>query len=82
MAAQNIEWRYHYVMAQEPGGIDFDRYGRNGFELCGLTSHDGPLLAVFKRSPTEKDTATRAARKAKSRARRAPSNGRGPSGRG
>lgn len=61
---KNTEWRYHYAEADGPAGIDFDKYGRNGFELCGLASHNGRLVAVFKRSPTERDTAGRAARKA------------------
>jgi hypothetical protein len=65
MAAKNTEWRYHHVEADDVGGIDFDKYGRNGFELCGLTSHNGKLVAVFKRNPTAKDEAGRAARKAR-----------------
>jgi hypothetical protein len=65
MAENNTEWRYHHVEADGVDGIDFDRYGRNGFELCGLTSHNGKLVAVFKRNPTAKDEAGRAARKAR-----------------
>jgi hypothetical protein len=65
MAEKNTEWRYHHVEADGVDGIDFDKYGRNGFELCGLTSHNGKLVAVFKRNPTAKDEAGRAARKAR-----------------
>lgn len=65
MAKTNTQWRYHYAQADDADGIDFEKYGRNGFELCGLTSHNGKLLAVFKRTPTEKDSGARAARKAK-----------------
>jgi len=65
MTEKNTEWRYHHVEADEVSGIDFDKYGRNGFELCGLASHNGKLVAVFKRNPTAKDTAGRAARKAR-----------------
>jgi hypothetical protein len=82
MARTNTEWRYHYAEADAASGIDFEKYGRNGFELCGLTSHAGKLVAVFKRSPTEKDAGARAARRAK----RAEGGGgksstRGPRGR-
>ena len=76
MAESNIQWRYHATEADDLGGIDFDKYGRNGFELCGLTSHNGKLVAVFKRSPTEKDAAGRAARKARAGAK-APRGARG-----
>jgi hypothetical protein len=65
MAEKNTEWRYHHVEAEDVAGIDFDKYGRNGFELCGLASHNGKLVAVFKRNPTAKDEAGRAARKAR-----------------
>jgi hypothetical protein len=65
MAKSNTEWRYHYAEADDASGIDFEKYGRNGFELCGLASHAGKLVAVFKRSPTEKDTGARASRRAK-----------------
>ena len=68
MAAPNIQWRYHYTEADDLAGIDFEKHGRNGFELCGLTSHNGKLLAVFKRNPTEKDDAGRVARKARANA--------------
>ena len=64
----NTEWRYHHTEADDAAGIDFDKYGRNGFELCGLTSHNGKLVAVFKRNPTAKDEAGRAARKARATA--------------
>ena len=65
MAGKNAEWRYHHVEADDVAGIDFDKYGRNGFELCGLTSHNDKLVAVFKRSPTARDEVGRAARKAR-----------------
>jgi hypothetical protein len=65
MSDKNTEWRYHHAEAEDVGGIDFDKYGRNGFELCGLASHNGKLVAVFKRSPTAKDAEGRAARKAR-----------------
>lgn len=65
MSEKNTQWRYHHVEADGVGGIDFDRYGRNGFELCGLASHGGKLVAVFKRKPTAKDEAGRAVRKAR-----------------
>jgi hypothetical protein len=65
MAEKNTQWRYHHAEADDAAGIDFDKYGRNGFELCGLTSHNGKLVAVFKRNPTAKDDAGRAARKAR-----------------
>ena len=68
MAAPNTQWRYHYTEADDLAGIDFEKYGRNGFELCGFTSHNGKLVAVFKRSPTEKDDAGRVARKARANA--------------
>jgi hypothetical protein len=64
VAKSNTEWRYHYAEAADAAGIDFEKYGRNGFELCGLTSHAGKLVAVFKRTPTAKDGAARATRKA------------------
>ena len=64
-AASNVEWRYHHAEADDAAGIDFEKYGRNGFELCGLTSHAGKLVAVFKRNPTAKDGVARATRKAK-----------------
>ena len=80
MAKQNTEWRYHYTEADDAAGIDFEKYGRNGFELCGLTSHGGKLVAVFKRSPTVKDGTARATRKAK-RAGGAAAAGRGTRGR-
>ena len=41
MAESNTEWRYHYAEADSAAGIDFEKYGRNGFELCGLASHAG-----------------------------------------
>jgi hypothetical protein len=65
MTRTNTQWRYHYAEADDASGIDFEKYGRNGFELCGLTSHNGKLVAVFKRSPTEKDSGARASRRAK-----------------
>jgi hypothetical protein len=65
MSDKNTEWRYHHAEADDVAGIDFDKYGRNGFELCGLASHNGRLVAVFKRKPTPKDEAGRAARKAR-----------------
>ena len=77
MAEKNTEWRYHYTEADNASDIDFDKYGRNGFELCGLTSHNGRLVAVFKRSPTAKDDAGRAARKAKVSAARGDRGTRG-----
>jgi len=64
MTQKNTEWRYHYVESEDAVGIDFDKHGRNGFELCGLASHNGKLVAVFKRSPTVGDRVGRAARKA------------------
>jgi hypothetical protein len=64
MATRNTKWRYRYAEADDAAGIDFDRYGRNGFELCGLASHNGKLVALFKRHPTAKDEAGRAARRA------------------
>jgi hypothetical protein len=64
MAEKNTEWRYHHAEAGDVGGIDFDKSGRNGFELCGLASHNGKPVAVFKRNPTAKDEAGRAARRA------------------
>ena len=69
MPDNNTQWRYHYAQADDVTGIDFDKYGRNGFELCGLTSHNGKLLAVFKRNPTPQDKAGRSARKARAKAR-------------
>jgi hypothetical protein len=80
MAESNTEWRYHYAEADDAAGIDFEKYGRNGFELCGLASHAGKLVAVFKRSPTAKDGAARATRKAK-RAKGATGDPRGTRGR-
>jgi hypothetical protein len=80
MAKSNTEWRYHYAEADDAAGIDFEKYGRNGFELCGLVSHAGKLVAVFKRSPTAKDGAARATRKAK-RAAGATGDQRGTRGR-
>jgi hypothetical protein len=65
MAKDNTQWRYHYAEAADAAGIDFEKYGRNGFELCGLTSHAGKLVAVFKRRPTAKDDAARSTRKAR-----------------
>ena len=82
MANKNIQWRYHYAEAENAGGIDFDKYGRNGFELCGLASHAGKLVAVFKRNPTEKDEAGRASRKAKAKSGRGDPNSAARSGRG
>jgi hypothetical protein len=84
VAEKNTEWRYHQVEADDLAGIDFDKYGRNGFELCGLTSHNGKLVAVFKRNPTAKDEAGRVARKARKGAnagRSAASGDRGTGGR-
>ena len=43
---RGTEWRYHHVEAGEVAGIDFDKYGRNGFELCGLASRNGKLVAA------------------------------------
>jgi hypothetical protein len=80
MAESNTEWRYHYAEADDAAGIDFEKYGRNGFELCGLASHAGKLVAVFKRSPTAKDGAARATRRAK-RAKGATGDSRGTRGR-
>jgi hypothetical protein len=77
MAEKNTQWRYHYAEADDASGIDFDKYGRNGFELCGLTSHNGKLLAVFKRSPTAKDDAGRVARKARASRAKAERGTRG-----
>ena len=69
MPENNTQWRYHSTESDNLEGIDFDKYGRNGFELCGLTSHNGKLVAVFKRNPTAKDEAGRAARKARASAK-------------
>ena len=77
MPEKNIQWRYHSTESENLGEIDFDKYGRNGFELCGLTSHNGKLVAVFKRNPTQKDEAGRAARKARVGAAKAARGTRG-----
>ena len=69
MPENNTQWRYHSTESENLEAIDFDKYGRNGFELCGLTSHNGKLVAVFKRNPTAKDEAGRAARKARANAK-------------
>ena len=76
----NTEWRYHHTEADDAAGIDFDKYGRNGFELCGLTSHNGKLVAVFKRNPTAKDEAGRAARKARASGKNGASAAQGARG--
>ena len=68
---------YNLKLSEKLEEIDFDKYGRNGFELCGLTSHNGKLVAVFKRNPTEKDTAVRAARKARAGAGKSARGTRG-----
>jgi hypothetical protein len=80
MAEKNTEWRYHHTEADDAAGIDFDKYGRNGFELCGLTSHNGKLVAVFKRNPTAKDEAGRAARKARATGKNGASATKGARG--
>jgi hypothetical protein len=80
MAEKNTEWRYHHTEADDAAGIDFDKYGRNGFELCGLTSHNGKLVAVFKRNPTAKDEAGRAARKARATGKNGASAAKGARG--
>jgi hypothetical protein len=64
MATRNTRWRYRYTEAEDAAGIDFDKFGRNGFEICGLTSHNGRLIAVFKRHPTSRDDAGRGERRA------------------
>ena len=80
MAQDNTQWRYHHTEADDAAGIDFDKYGRNGFELCGLTSHNGKLVAVFKRNPTAKDEAGRAARKARAAGRNGATAAKGARG--
>jgi hypothetical protein len=80
MAEKNTEWRYHHTEADDAAGIDFDKYGRNGFELCGLTSHNRKLVAVYKRHPTAKDEAGRAARKARATGKNGASATKGARG--